>query len=73
MILGVIIGLAGLVAVVITYLNRDELKGPPRGRELTRYVLAVLVSISVGIAIIAITTSQQDVCGGPDSGPSRCA
>ena len=73
MLIGVLIGLGCLAAVVITYLNRDELKGPPRGRELAFYVVAVIVSIAIGAGIIVLTTAQQDICGAPGSGPSRCA
>ena len=34
MILGIMIGVAGLVAVALAYVNRDDLKGPLSGREL---------------------------------------
>ena len=41
MLIGIIIGLAGLVIVGASYYNRDDLAGPPTGRELAGMALIV--------------------------------
>ena len=72
MIIGILVGLLCLGVTLTVYLNRDELKGRPQGLELALYLAAVAVSIAIGVSIIVITTTQQDVCGGPDVGYSAC-
>lgn len=54
-----IIGLGGLFGVVVAYVNRDELKGQPRGRELAMYV----ASVAAGVGVIALTSHGTDACG----------
>lgn len=64
MLLGIVIGLAGLALVGLAYINRDPLSDTPAIRRLAPYVIGVVLSIAVGVAVIMLTTSRTDICGG---------
>ena len=55
MILGILIGLGGLGAVVLAFLNRNELSDKTGARLLAPYLLVALVSIGAGVFVAVLT------------------
>lgn len=64
MVIGILIGLAGLAITVIAYLNRNQLSDKPPVRQLAPYVLAGVIAIGLGLLVVELTAHQTDICGG---------
>lgn len=65
MLLGIIIGVAGLAIVAIAYLNRNELDEKSAARRLAPYVLGAVVSLALGAALIILTAHNTTICPSP--------
>jgi len=72
MLLGVMIGLAGLAIVAVAYGNRNQLSDTPPARQAVPYVLGALAAIGLGVALIVLTAHGTHICGAPGDG-SRCS
>ena len=72
MLLGVVIGLAGLAVVAIAFVNRDELSDRSGARLYAPYLLGAFVAVGLGVALIILTAHGTDICGPPGDG-SRCS
>jgi hypothetical protein len=70
-VLGVIVGLAGLAVVVIAFVNRDELSDRSGIRLYAPYLLGAILAVGLGAALIRLTAHGTDICGPPGDG-SRC-
>ena len=72
MLLGVVLGLAGLAAVAIAFGNRNELSDRSGIRLYGPYLLGAIVAVGLGVALILMTAHGTDICGPPGDG-SRCS
>ena len=61
MLIGVVIGLAGLAIVGIAYVNRDNLSDEPLAIKLAPYIVGAAFFIAIGIVVIVLTTNQTDI------------
>ena len=66
MLLGIVIGLAGLALVGVAYINRDPLSDTPAIRRLAPYVIGVVLSIAVGVVVVMLTTEPDRHLRRPD-------
>jgi len=64
MLIGIVVGLAGLAVAVIGYLNRNELSDKSPTRQLAPYALAGVIAIGLGVLVVELTAHQTDICGG---------
>ena len=63
MLIGVLIGVAGLAIVAIAYLNRDELSEKPPVRRIAPYVAGAVAAIAIAVLVIELTAHQSNICG----------
>jgi hypothetical protein len=74
MLIGLIIGLFCLGGVGVAYVNRDDLSDKSKTRQLAPYLVAAIVAIGIGVAVIVLTAHQTNICGTPGDGTySRCS
>ena len=72
MLLGLVLGVAGLAVVAIAFVNRDELSDRSGVRLYGPYLLGAIVAVGLGVALILLTAHGTDACGPPGDG-SRCS
>lgn len=60
--LGIIIGLAGLAIVAVVYGNRNALSDRSGARLWAPYVLGAVVSVGLGAGLIILTAHNTTIC-----------
>jgi hypothetical protein len=72
MLLGVVLGLAGLAVVAIAFVNRNELSDHSGRRLYAPYLLGAIVAVRLSVGLILMTAQGTYICGPPGDG-SRCS